>query len=469
MSAAPSAGAVVVRRSPWSAVVVVLMVASAFSPYLGVSLNIRYEHLIFYPAAGMLALSVLAGRRFRLPRPVPALLICWLTLGFLTYTSTRDRAGSGLGAVDPLAVADAFLLPASILVLAFSLTRSPEQSAWLLRVAAWTTVLALSINSLVIQAFEPEDIRDVLINFWSNPASGEVAVAEQALQGGRYGGIFNQPFDAGVGYSLGIAAWIYLFLGGRRTWVWMWSLGLMTLALLVSGGISAQSKTFIYGALFVLAVTIVVGGLQSVSRLGRITRQIAVVALAVLVAGWLGLVESFDRTIGLLTAFSEDPNERFSGLYGVTGGRTESVGSYFDRVVDSISLTGSGLVGAQDDAFISFLRGAGVLGFLLFVGVVLSLFTIARRQQRASAERILAFSIVSFIVVASFGATAIQANRGSTVFWILIGLLAGAMARSTSSGDAIGSAGQDVAETGHQTSPSTPVRRGLQRSDRPGA
>lgn len=414
-----------VRTSRIPSVLIVVMVLSAFSPYLGVSLNIRYEHLVFYPVMLLVLLGILAGRRLGATRDLVALLACWLTLGALVTLNTAASAAGGLPALDPLSVVDSFLLPVAIFLVCFTVGRSPTQSVGhLLRVAAWTVVTALCLNSILILVFDPDNIGDFLRTFWSNSAVEGTTVAEQALLGDRYGGIFNQPFDGGVGYAVGVVAWIYLFLGARPTRPWTWVVGLLALALIISGGVSTQSKVFVYGALLVVAVTVVIGGARSIGRLGLRLRQISVAFLAILLASWLGFVDSFDRTLEFITSVREDPNKEYSGLRGITGGRQDSAGGWFEDFFESLSLTGRGLSGAQDDAYLSYLRGGGVFGLLLFVGVVIALFTIVRRQPKGSAERTLGFSLVLLMVFASTGALALQTNRGSTLFWVFIGLLA---------------------------------------------
>lgn len=412
--------------SSWSRLLVIAMTLSAFSPYLGTALNIRYEHLVFYLSSSILLFLILRGRRLWISRSVVVFASCWLLLGALCTLNTWGRSRSGLPGIDPVAAADAFLLPFAIFLVAYALGQSAGLAATLLlRTAAAAVVLGLSLNSILIVAVDVADATPFLRNFWANPASGLTPVAELALLGDRYGGVFNQPFDGGVGYTVGVAAWVYLWRGVTRSTVWGWVLPLTSLVLVVAGGVSTQSKVFVYGALLVVVITFVSSGLHGLKHLTRNIRVLLVVGVALFLAGFLGLVQTYDRSLGMLNYFTDA-----SGLVGVTGGRTASVDGYVDRFVATFSWLGDGWSGALDDSFLAYLSGAGIVGLLLFGVAVGALIAIARVHPKLSPERTLGVSLIAFMAMAALGAVAFQTNRGSTLFWILMGLVAASAPRA---------------------------------------
>ncbi len=222
---------------------------------------------------------------------------------------------------------------------------STQPVGHLLRVAAWTVVTALCLNSILILVLTRKTLATSCA-FWSNPTVAGTTVAEQALLGDRYGGIFNQPFDGGVGYAVGVIAWIYLFsehsLGrGLR------SLKLLALALIISGGVSTQSKVFVYGALLNCG-----GHRRDAGGHGPsadLDAGCARFPLPSLPFCWQAGSASWTP----LTAHSGSsphcvkiPTKEYSGLHGITGGRQDSAGGWFEDFFESLSLTGGTLWGS---------------------------------------------------------------------------------------------------------------------------
>lgn len=411
-------------RGLLSSLLVLVLVLAAFTPYLGTSLDIRLEHILIYVGLGCLILFMLGGRRLQPTKQVQVVTLCWCALGCLSTINTLGYSISFPGSNDPLAVLDSFTLPISVFLLAFAIGRftcKPDDR--LLRLACWTAVVALSLNSILILAFEPSEILEFLRRFWSNPASQGLSVAEMNYASGRYGGIFNQPFNGGVAYSLGIAAWVYVIDESKQQRRVSWILGLVTMALLMVGGVSTDSKVFVYGALVVLLVTFFAGSARSFSRFLRLGSKALIAIAGISIAALLGLVSSYDRTLNLLTIFWADDRNPYAGLRGATGGRATSIGDYIDQFVKNFTLAGVNF-GGTDNAYVAYLQGGGIIGLLLAVTVLLALFSIARRRPKGSAERVLGLSLVAVGTLAGFGSVALQTDRSSTLLWIFMGLLA---------------------------------------------
>lgn len=68
---------------------------------------------------------------------------------------------------------------------------------------------ALAVNAAVsyLMLVSPGDYDQLMSAWWTG--DGGVSTAERAATMGRYSGIFNQPAEAGVAYSLGLIAAVY--------------------------------------------------------------------------------------------------------------------------------------------------------------------------------------------------------------------------------------------------------------------
>lgn len=406
--------------------VLIIAVVATFTPYLGIGPDVRFEQIILYSLLLVVALLGIAAGQLRLNAITTQLLFIWFFLGILISVNTAFRAQQGEMTVSPLAIVDGFLLPGACFLLGYlSVTLSRRRVGELLNVATAAVVMMLSANSLLILSFDPGEIQEVLRWFWSNPESSiaPISVAEKALLGDRYSGIFNQPFDGGVAYTIGVAAWLYRF-PARGLGLAKQAIGITSLGLLISGGISTQSKAFVYGSLLTVALSVIYGGVGSVNWLRPLVRQVALGLVVLLAAGWLGLVTSFDRSLRYVLAFQSQPDSATSGLSLATGGRTDSLDNYYDRLWEGISFRGSGWAGAQDDALLAYLRGAGLIGLCLFALIIVLLTRIARLAPPADPTRVLGVTLVTFIVLASLGAVSLHVNRASSLFWILFGIMA---------------------------------------------
>jgi hypothetical protein len=195
-----------------------LLIVAAFAPYLGTLLSVRVEHLIVYGLLLIVALdaqrltsAVSQARRLL----VPWRLVAGLVVGNILLRLTATASLLDFRTVEPLLrLSDSFLLQtAVVLVVLATMSRRPEGSERQLRLAAATFVTLMCANAILIVAFEPTSIEDVLRQFWTNPnlAAGPGAtIASAELTTGRYGGIFNQPFDGGLAFALALVAWWYL-------------------------------------------------------------------------------------------------------------------------------------------------------------------------------------------------------------------------------------------------------------------
>jgi hypothetical protein len=399
-----------------------ILIVGAFTPYLGVALNVRWEHLIGY---GLLVGVTVSQRlaRHRILGTTTPLTGPWLALGSLAVVSTGLSSTSAFGRFPVeriLALADSFLLPVALVLVAGAYAAS-DSVVWKVQMQRIISlfVIFVCLNSLLIISFTAEQADSFVRQFWANPATVGIrgTVADRALRGGRYGGIFNQPFDGGVAYTLALMGWAYLFVLYRSRQVSSALLALVSFGLIVVGGVSTGSKAFVYGSVLVAGIAVLAKADPVRGRLGRAMKTTAVVGLGISAVVALELA-AFDRFIGRLTAVGSNTSV-------VTGGRWGSVGEYTDKLLGDLSLFGIGIRGAQDDALRAYLQGGGLLGVLLIVLVYRALFLVARRLNHAPSERTVILGMTSVMLASSFGAVSLQTNRASSVYWIIVGIALG--------------------------------------------
>lgn len=432
MTSGTSSGRVPTAATPSNRVPVAIAIA-AFTPYLGLPIDIRYEHLVIYG----LAIAAIAARAGGLaPRadvPTRRLVLLWAASGALITLNTfifRSDLGTVERIVFTISVLDSFLLPlAAFLALTTYGLRRDVDARDGLRAACAAVVVGLSLNSLLILLFDVSEVQPVLRLFWSNEASpylyieevgGFTSVAARTIIAGRYGGIFNQPYDGGLGYAVGVAAWFVLYTRRAR------GVGLLAspitqyiaLALIVAGGLSTLSKVFIYGAPLVALASL---GLPLTGTRTTVGRSLAVLIAAPFATVFVArnfLPETGERAFGLLSVYGEE-----DAAYLATGGRVSDFALYPDKILRQLSLFGRGWGGIRDDAFLAFMQGGGPVGLLIYLIILTQLFRLAFRLPAFSVERRLALSLALLAAFSSLGAVPLQVNRGSSLLWLLVSLL----------------------------------------------
>jgi hypothetical protein len=403
-----------------------LLILAAFTPYIGTALSLRVEHFIVYGSLLVLVISrpdriqyaIWHSRRLL----IPWLLVAALIVSNLTLRVTASASLTDFATLERiLRRSDSFLLQAAaVLIVLATMSRSPNESRNQIRIAAATFVTAMCANSILIVAFDPKRIEHILKYFWTNPAGAEyrgwLSVAARELTAGRYGGIFNQPFDGGLAYALALIAWWYLSHRRFERSLVRAGLPMAGLALLIIGGLSTGSKVFIAGIFLAIGLVI----LTQIGDIGKsIPRYLRLAIIATIgTAGvvWVELVNlrrfwRFVDTLGSDTA-------------ATTGGRFQSLGEYWYQILDDLSFLGKqGFY--TDDAIRSYLTSGGIIGLFLVVLVYRELFGVGRRLPQRSPERWLALGLASITLAASLGSISLQTIRASSVFWILMALLLG--------------------------------------------
>ncbi|GAA4749411.1 hypothetical protein GCM10023350_38140 [Nocardioides endophyticus] len=439
----------------WLRYWVIVCVLGVFGPYI-VS-GARTEQLVIYGSAAAVVVTQLP-RLFQILRPALLVLGLWAAYavvvvggGLIIDNHMPWPSGSLVAGVD-----NALLPLASIVVFTFWTSLAGSESV--LRLVSWVVAWAMGANAVlaIVTTYLGLDAVPGIGRFWG--AGGfDSSVAVLAEQMGRFSGVFNQPAEAGVAYSL--AALGILFLArvepqAPRPVLWV------LLALVVIGGLLTLSKVFVVGGLVLALITAIT------DRRNR-RQSVPVGILAVGVAAGLGMANlagSWGASIMLnwyrvsIQAGDSFPYTLSAGRFGTPGdnGAAPSItpsapvdtgGSGTDgaggpttepevplptglsdvahQILDNQPVFGVGARGLQvayDSTWTEAMIVGGVVGLvlMLLVYVVLVARWVSNRRIVPRSTSLFAGAVVLLTVGASFGMPALTGNRESTLLWMFL-------------------------------------------------
>lgn len=452
---------------------VVLGVVAVFGPYL-VS-GLRTEQAFLYGSA-LLVLALNADRLAALLRPARTVLVLWaayaatvIGIGLVVGNSTAWPSGSFVAGVDNV------LLPLATIVTGTYWTERLGRTR-VVTLVSWTLAWAVAVNAVIAIATTYLGLSVVpgLDLFWS-ARGADVTVAALSEQNGRFSGVFNQPAEAGIAYSLAVLGLVHLAQQHerppRRTWV--------LLSLAVIGGLLTVSKIFILGGLLV-------AGLMTLLSRRHKLRTFTVAGTTVLVSvalGAAGLVGSWGLSV-MLGIYRNSLAAGDSWIYVISAGRfgmpsgtgtltpppvatpapsggddggggagagdvpavdsalgpvPQSLGDVVDAVREHhpFGFGASGLQMAYDSLWTEALVVAGVVGAALML-VLLVLLAVRWVRLRRLVTRelwLLAGAVLVLLYGAALGLPALTANRESSLLWIYLVPLLVVLTREPASAD----------------------------------
>lgn len=387
--------------------------AAVFGPYvLG---GFRTEQLAIYLSLG----GVLVSARHLRPQPMFLnFAILWGAVLGIALTSAAFPVQTTFEAGELLPGLDNLVLPlATVAITAIWSSGGDERRREALDLASSVLCYGLCLNTVVT-------IASIYIEFpwlelfWSS--TNEESVATRAAQLGRVSGIFNQPAESGMAYSIGLAL---------AMWRWSWRQNrsrklLIVATLLVVGGMLSVSKIFLLGGLPVFAV------LLFAEQRGRGRRLIIGVPVSLTLIGGLtsGVIpwSGSDR----LREFFEGGRPNQSALTYFSAGRygARSTLEVVARItLDEAPWFGYGAQGidvAYDSSWVEMLVIGGLVALICFLVLVflLALGAWTMNRQTFPLERRLSLALIAIFALSSFGAPAATANRSATLLWLVLGL-----------------------------------------------
>jgi hypothetical protein len=391
------------------------LTAAAFGPYLlG---GIRTEQAAVYGTVGvgMLLCLWLRVRPSSVGLLVLGLLVAeWLVAFVGAALPALDLSPSARGSA--LAGLDNLTLPIAALGVAWMLQADGADPGRLTRVVCRVTVAAMCVNAVVAFWSQTHDLTPLLRHFWdSQGLTGSDSVAGRSAQLGRFTGIFNQPAEAGLMYSIALLAAVFLL---RQRPGRLAAVG----AMLIIGGVLTVSKVF-------LLVGLPVALWQTLRSPGRQRRFLAFTAAAgvLFAAGRSDIVPPWIGGRFLNRLFHPDGGGLLelytAGRFG-QGATLHQVTAAVLRDAPGFGFGAGGLAVPYDNGWVEALAVAGIAGACLFTAVLVALWWAWHRSWPLDGDvRRLAGGLLAVATGASVGLPALTANRCATVVWLLLALL----------------------------------------------
>lgn len=411
-------------------------------PYIMPNAGLRLEHFVIYGSL----LYVLIFQRQSLRRVIEdkqissVIVLCLMIAFWILFVSLQNVGWTT--PYDMLAGLENFTQPAALLmVLSVSSERvTPAKRIDLLRIGSEAMIAMLSLNSLL-------SMLSVFIDTWPFVQSFVVTAAteiqgqttwEQAADMGRLTGIFNQPAEAGMSYSIGLVAWVLLATMQRNgIGIYRW----LALLLLLFGGILTVSKTFLFGGIPIafayLLWTIIVRSDRNIHV------STIVGGLAMTMLGSALVLEFADSWVGVDLALrffdfgSYADDGVLSVLTGERFGREESgVGMLFSTTWLESPILGFGVpmrnMGALDNGYIEFFYYGGIVALVMYILILWLILARAIEgiKYNPTFGRFL-LAIWTLIIGGNIGAPVLTLNRASIFLWITVVLSIGILSRHT--------------------------------------
>lgn len=390
-----------------------LIALAAFGPYL--FSGFRTEQIAVYATALVLAVGVWWVKARPNGHGIAVMGLLLLQLGVSVVgavappqNTTRYQLGPALAGIDNLA------LPIAVIGVVWTLIAAGADRTQLIRIVCAVTVWSMVINAGLAAWATGGSGPDLAI--FQGQADVE-SVAYRAEQLGRFSGIFNQPAEAGLMYSVALLAAIYLYREKARMLAF-------TATALSIGGVLTISKVFLF-------VGLPIGIWQAVRSSGGRQRR-AAAFLAAAIAAWAGAKTGMipEWTGGqYLIRLMPGSDQGAVDLYtaGRFGGES-TLAVVVNAVMESSPIWGfgaGGLAAPYDNAWVEALVMDGIFGAVLLTAVMVVLahaWWIARPQSSPGESR-LTGGLVAVVIGAAVGVPSLTVNRCATILWLLIALL----------------------------------------------
>lgn len=393
------------------------LVASAFGPYLLPHFGLRLDHVVVY---GLFFVFLCAALLSDFPVWLnPTLVVIIMSLGAaIIWTTVATVFGEypQISRNRDLASFVRFSQPMAVVAVMAFVTQGVPKSELSnsLRLVSMTICVFMNFNAVLAACQLFWDTSPVAQYFLRS--LGEPTVWEVTASQGRYSGIFDQPIQNGLAYSMALISWVYFVNHSRSFWPWV------LFPLLVVGGTVGASKVFLFAGLPTAILYLLFRGK---SRLGTYFQALvglvaAAVVLDLILGEWVGM-SFFSNLI--------DPSLRDSDPLGLlTGGRFGTEGwilGQFAEIWGSDLLCGRGFGTAEilDNGYLEFFWQGGLVGLILYILIIA---TIAWAGIRGFVENeehgFLVIILCTMMIGAGFGGPVLTLNRSSILVWVFMSL-----------------------------------------------
>lgn len=263
-------------RARRGSLLIPLLVVAAFGPYVTIT-GARTEQIAAYGLAVVLLPLTLPF--VRLSPALVATGVAWLALTGVALVGALDTPTVVTGWLQRGAFAglDNLLLPIAVVLIVAALLGLGMDPNLALRRAGFVLVVAMLIN---VGAAWMQTRGSMFTSWWGT--NDEQSVALNALANGRFGGLINQPAEAGLLYGMAMLAALYL-------WPHRSGLLILTLSVLSLGGVLSVSKVFLLVAVPLMGLWL----LRTTAGRGRRFALLGVLAVALTAAVGSGYLASW--------------------------------------------------------------------------------------------------------------------------------------------------------------------------------
>ncbi|HFC9199435.1 TPA: hypothetical protein QFV62_001836 [Enterococcus faecium] len=248
--------------------------------------------------------------------------------------------------------------------------------------------------------------------FWG----ADLALGSKANNMGRFSGIFIQPIEAGVIYSIGLILFWYLMDRNNKLNIF----SLISLGLLFAGGILSVSKVFIFcGIPLFFFLTMFFLSPQKTSKVIIFVIFISTIVLYLMKVYWNG----FDYFIRF---FKPENNKSFLDL--LTAGRFNGTDSQQFQMIKNLTWKeiifgrGFGADTTYDSIIFYFLSVGGIVVLSIGIIYMLYLFTRAIKVNFTNKLDVFFLSVIILVILSSLGAPTFFLNRVNLLIFLLISL-----------------------------------------------
>jgi len=406
-----------------SNILVFLLIFAAFGPY--VLYGFRTEHILIYSILPFSIIVLLMNKKKHTIIYKPSLFIILflfitLTIWALLVTFAGPKNYQSLFRV--FAICENYVQPIAIFLIfgAFINFQSLKSAVTLFRKACLTVIYLLSVNSIIAVSNVNYNTYNLLKYFLpeADPIRGTVWSRASSLH--RYSGIFNQPMEAGLMYSLGIFIWIYLTQNKKHKSIFDY----LILSILIFGGILSVSKVFI-----LIGIPLSIIYLFSIKKqelfvnYRSITAVTIVISITILIFNkWKGY-EYFLRLFNVRNKTYSELIQLFTA--GRFGGEIPSMKILFLSVWEKSPFCGLGFASTSvlDSAYAEYFIQGGLISLMVYLFILLFIGLFAVKNYNRYKEGKLLFFLWIFIIIAGLGAPIFTINHFSTVFVIFLLLI----------------------------------------------
>ncbi len=405
----------------WLELFPVSLIVAAFGPYIFPGYGIRFEHIWIYSLLLFIfPLFILDQRSMLWPSALLKILILLFGITFWTLGASFFGGYPRESFLKYVSSIENYIQPAAIIILMAALAKYQgyEYFFHCLRRLCIVLISLLCLNSIIAVLSIFLSVENVMRPFVESCFGGK-SVWELAFSMGRYSGIFNQPVESGLMYSLGLLAWGYLNRISKQTGFWEY----IILFFLLIGGALSVSKVLIFGGIPLLIIY-----WNPFLDFRKNFNVQFILAAIVAWAGILYITHFWDGLSFLTMFFTVKGNTNLLELYtaGRFGAEYSTMISHFNEVWQKSPLYGFGFgaISCFDNAYLEFFLQGGLVALTGYLTLLVVYFRYSLSAFRKGYEEgRLLLGMFVLVMGGSLGAPVLTINRFSTVFWVFSAVL----------------------------------------------